>query len=228
MRPARNLPAASCTSPAAGSSFASQVRAGAAVVSNPLVPEIRRAGVTLSRAFSSPAGYSKGVRKSGRLFGARRPRVRLPGGESRAAPSGDDRTHQIGFAGLTPWRVGYTPRAAERCDASNGTGCPVRRCGTGRKDSSRVILEARNTRQGAAGAHDPKDATAHQFMSAGSLDHAQTFRPVVRFSRWARSGSGAFGVRMGIWAAGPISVLSPSALEARDRASVEVGGVAAA
>jgi hypothetical protein len=138
----------------------------------------------------------------------RRPRVRLPGGESRAAPPGDDRTHQIGFAGLTPWRVGYTPRAAERCDASNGTGCPVRRCGTGRKDSSRVILEARNTRQGAAGAHDPKDATAHQFMCGGSLTRLPNLSPRSAFSRWAHRGSGAFGARMGSWAAGPISVLS--------------------
>jgi len=45
--------------------------------------------------------------------------------------------------------------------------------------------------------------------SAGWLAHSQTSRPVVRFSRWARRGSGAVGALGGRSATGPISVLSP-------------------
>jgi len=46
--------------------------------------------------------------------------------------------------------------------------------------------------------------------SAGWLPHSRTSRPVVRSSRWAHRGSGAFGALGGRSTAGPISVLSPS------------------
>ena len=133
-----------------------------------------------------PRRHSKGVRRSGCPLGssaASRPpaRRRITRSAPRGWPHSPDRFRR---AYSLARRV--HARAAERCDAPNGTGCPVRRFGTGRKDSSRVIPEARNTWQGAAGAHASKDATT-QFTSPGRWLTPQAF------ARSAVSGLGRHG-----------------------------------